>query len=71
VENSAARDFGAFRAHVLGIDALQRELLAQVDAATFPAAVAAVAAREGFTVSEADVSDAIGAARRAWLERWV
>jgi len=55
---------------VLDDERLQEELLA-VDPGLFAEQASAIAAREGWSVSPAELDDALRAARRAWLERWV
>jgi hypothetical protein len=59
-----------FRAQVLDDGRLQDELLA-IDPGVFAQEASAIAAREGWTVSPAELDDALRAARREWLERWV
>jgi hypothetical protein len=56
---------------VLADEALQRQLLATPDRAAFVDAVVAVSAERDLDVSPADVDDALRAAHRSWLERWV
>jgi hypothetical protein len=63
-------DLAGFRAHVLDDERLQDELLA-VDPGVFAERTSAIAAREGWTVSPAELDDALRSARREWLERWV
>jgi hypothetical protein len=50
---------------------LQARLLTYDDPRTFAAAVVGLAGELGLDVNEADVDRAIGAARRAWFERWI
>ena len=59
-----------FRAQVLGDERLQQELLA-LDPVTFAESASAVAVREGWSLTPADVEAAVGQARREWFERWV
>ena len=59
-----------FRAQVLDDGRLQDELLA-IDPGVFAQKVSAIAAREGWTVSPAELDDALRSALREWLERWV
>jgi hypothetical protein len=59
-----------FGAHVLGDERLQGELLA-LDPVVFAQQASAIADREGWTVTPAEIDDALRAARRRWLERWV
>jgi hypothetical protein len=66
----ASQDLVGFRAQVLDDQQLQAELLA-LDPAEFAGGTSAIAAREGWAVSAAEIDDAIGEARRAWLRRWV
>jgi hypothetical protein len=55
---------------VLGDELLQGELLA-LDPVAFAERASVIAAREGWTVTPAEIDDALRAARRRWLERWV
>jgi hypothetical protein len=59
-----------FRAHVLGDELVQGELLA-LDPVAFAERASVIAAREGLTVTPAEIDEAVGEARRTWLERWV
>ena len=59
-----------FRVHVLGDQRLQHVLLA-LDPVTFAEHASAIAAREGWTVTPAEIDEAVRQARRAWRERWV
>jgi hypothetical protein len=52
-------------------EAAQRRLLATPERAAFVDAVVALAAERRLAVSPGDVEDALRAARRTWLERWV
>lgn len=56
---------------VLADEAAQRRLLATPERAAFVDAVVALAAERRLAVSPGDVEDALRAARRTWLERWV
>jgi hypothetical protein len=66
----ASQDLVGFRAQVLGDERLQAELLA-LDPAEFADGASAIAAREGWAVSFAEIDVAVDEARRAWLRRWV
>jgi hypothetical protein len=66
----ASQDLVGFQAQVLGDQQLQDELLA-LDPAEFTGGASAIAAREGWAVSAAEIDEAVGEARRAWLRRWV
>ena len=55
---------------MLDDERLQDELLA-VDPGVFAERTSAIAAREGWTVSSAELDDALRSALREWLERWV
>ncbi len=61
----------AFTAVVLADGALHDRLLAEPDRRRAVALLVAAAVDLGFDVTEADVTGAVAAARREWLERWV
>ncbi len=63
--------FDRFRRLVLTDDALQAALKAAADEEHFAALAAELGAARGYDFTAADVSDALRAARRAWLERWL
>ena len=58
--------------HLVATDSeLRDRLLAVSDRDAFVTAVVNVAAERGLQVTADDVADALGSARRRWLERWV
>lgn len=67
----SAGGFQAFRNLVLHDPALQEALRCSPDRAAFVALVVRLGAERGCTFSAGDVSTAMQANRRAWLERWV
>jgi hypothetical protein len=64
-------DLDALRSRVLADPALQERLLAEPDRARFVALVREVARADGLEVTEAEVEEALGAARRHHRDRWV
>jgi hypothetical protein len=56
---------------VLADETLQRRLLATPERPAFIDAVVSLSAERDLDVSPADVDDALRAAHRSWLERWV
>lgn len=62
--------FEEVRELVLGDERLV-ERLADVPRDELPAALVALAAERGVELTFADVDEALRAARREWLERWI
>jgi hypothetical protein len=67
----SAEAWEGFRRAVLASPALQRDLLAAVEAAPFGAVAVRLARDRGFDVGPDDVEAAVRAARRAWTARWI
>ncbi len=63
--------FERFRAVVLDDPELQERLAAVEEAPAFTLTAVRLGRERGFKFSRLDVEDAIGAGRRAWLERWI
>jgi hypothetical protein len=64
-------DFQRFRQLVLDDPTLQAPLRQTADQEEFVAEVLRLGRERGFGFSRQDVSDAVNAARRAWIERWI
>ena len=64
----ALRDF---RALVLADPKLQDRLRAITDKTEFIVVVRSAAKVEGFDLTADDITDAIRAGRRSWIERWI
>ena len=56
---------------MLRTPALQVQLDGEHDVRDFPALVVRLGAEHGCTFTEAEVSQALAAARRSWMERWL
>jgi hypothetical protein len=64
-------DLDRLRADVVADPGLLSRLLTHRERSSFTDAVCALAAERGLAVTPAEVDEALRAARRAWLERWV
>ncbi len=64
-------DLDRLRALVVADRSLLDRMLSTDGRAEFTAAVCALAVEHGLVVAPGDVEQALNAARRAWLERWV
>lgn len=63
--------FEQFRSIVLEDLSLQKKLRAFTEREEFVARVVAAGAESGFRFTAEDVTEAMRAARRAWIERWI
>ena len=63
--------FQQFRDLVLRSRALQARLDTEEDVRHFVPLVVRLGAENGYEFRDADVEQALSAARRAWLERWL
>jgi hypothetical protein len=63
--------FERFRLLVFDDESLQRELRNLSDRDLFLAQAVELARARGLSVHETDVEEALGDARRRWLERWI
>lgn len=68
---SSPEEFARFRRAVLRDQKLQSRLRCTSDRELFVTVVLKLAAEHGFRFSAADVTDAMNAAQRDWLERWI
>jgi hypothetical protein len=60
-----------FRDLVIADPSLQADLQRHTELPPFIADIVRLAATHGLVVDETDVQDALNAARRSWLERWI
>jgi hypothetical protein len=67
----AQQDLDRFRELVLENSDLQAQLLQSDDATKFRALVMQLGQQRGFDFTESDVTAAMQAIRRAWMERWI
>lgn len=69
--NSTPAHFEAFQKYVLDTPALQEKLRDIADWRTFVDHVLALGAENGFSFTVDDLTQALQASRRAWIERWI
>lgn len=68
---SSPEEFARFRLAVLRDTNLQSRLRCTSDAKLFVTIVTELAAEQGYRFAPSDVTDAMNASRRTWIERWI